>query len=87
MGLKYSFRHLFYGRLFHKDRLYNLLEDMDARITALEEASNSSPATNEETTTGDDTTTGSDTPTEDTPTSGDTTPTEDTTTGGNTTEP
>lgn len=44
MSLRYSFRHLFYGKLFHKDRLYNTLEDLDARITALEESNASAPA-------------------------------------------
>jgi len=42
MGLKYSFRHLFYGRLFHKDRLYKLLEDLDERLTAVEGGDGSS---------------------------------------------
>ena len=37
MGLLYSFRHLFYGKNFHKDRLYKLLEKLDVRITALEQ--------------------------------------------------
>lgn len=37
MGLLYSFRHLFYGENFHKDRLYKLLEKLDVRITALEQ--------------------------------------------------
>ena len=42
MGLRYSFRHLFFGNRFHKERMWNTLEDLDARITALEEA-NSTP--------------------------------------------
>ena len=37
MSLLYSFRHLFYGKKFHKDRLYKLLEKLDGRITALEQ--------------------------------------------------
>lgn len=37
MGLLYSFRHLFYGNKFHKDRLYKLLEKLDLRVTALEQ--------------------------------------------------
>ena len=42
MSLRYRFRHLFYGNKFHKDRMWETLEDLDARITALEE-SNSTP--------------------------------------------
>lgn len=42
MGLKYSFRHLFYGKLFHKDRLYKLLEDLDERLSAVEGGEGSS---------------------------------------------
>lgn len=42
MGLRYSFRHLFFGNRFHKERMWNTLEDLDARITALEEG-NSAP--------------------------------------------
>lgn len=30
MGLRFSFRHLFYGGKLHKDRLYKVLEDLDA---------------------------------------------------------
>lgn len=46
MSLKYRFRHLFYGNRFHKERMWETLEDLDARITALEE-SNSTPSNNE----------------------------------------
>ena len=42
MSLRYKFRHLFFGNKFHKDRMWETLEDLDARITALEE-SNSTP--------------------------------------------
>lgn len=37
MGLKYTFRHLFYAKKIQKERLYKTLEDLDARITALED--------------------------------------------------
>lgn len=30
MGLRFSFRHLFYGGKLHKDRLYKILEDLDS---------------------------------------------------------
>lgn len=30
MGLRFSFRHLFYGGKIHKDRLYKILEDLDS---------------------------------------------------------
>ena len=30
MGLRYSFRHLFYGNKIHKERLYKILEDLDS---------------------------------------------------------
>ena len=36
MGLKYRFRHLFFGNRFHKDRMWETLEDLDARISELE---------------------------------------------------
>lgn len=29
MGLRYTFRHLFYGGEIHKERLYKVLEDLD----------------------------------------------------------
>ena len=41
MSLRYKFRHLFFGNKFHKDRMWETLEDLDARITALEESSSS----------------------------------------------
>lgn len=31
MSLRYSFRHLFYGGKLNKRRLYNILEDLDAK--------------------------------------------------------
>ena len=40
MALKYKFRYLFYGKKFHDDRLYKTLQDLDERITALEEGNN-----------------------------------------------
>ena len=30
MGLRFSFRHLFYGGNIHKERLYKILEDLDS---------------------------------------------------------
>lgn len=36
MGLKYTFRHLFFGNKFHKERMWNTLEDLDNRISELE---------------------------------------------------
>lgn len=30
MGLRFSFRHLFYGGKLHKHRLYKILEDLDS---------------------------------------------------------
>ena len=30
MGLRYSFRHLFFGGKLNKQRLYNILEDLDS---------------------------------------------------------
>lgn len=30
MGLRFSFRHLFYGGKIHKERLYKILEDLDS---------------------------------------------------------
>ena len=30
MGLRFSFRHLFYDGKIHKDRLYKILEDLDS---------------------------------------------------------
>ena len=30
MGLRFSFRHLFYDGKLHKDRLYKILEDLDS---------------------------------------------------------
>lgn len=36
MGLKYKFRHLFFGNKFHKERMWNTLEDLDTRISELE---------------------------------------------------
>ena len=30
MGLRYSFRHLFFGGKLNKRRLYNILEDLDS---------------------------------------------------------
>lgn len=41
MSLRYKFRHLFFGNRFHKDRMWETLEDLDERITALESSSNS----------------------------------------------
>ena len=37
MSLRYSFRQLFYGKRFHKDRLWNILVDFDERLDELEE--------------------------------------------------
>jgi len=52
MGLRYTFRQLFYGNRFHKDRMWKTLEDLDARVTALEGDNSSSessePLENEE---------------------------------------
>lgn len=54
MSLRYKFRHLFFGNKFHKDRMWETLEDLDARITALEESnSTSTPEPSEPS--GDDT--------------------------------
>ena len=36
MGLKYTFRHLFFGNKFHKERMWNTLEDLDTRLSELE---------------------------------------------------
>ena len=36
MGLRYTFRHLFYANRIQKERLYKTLQDLDDRITALE---------------------------------------------------
>ena len=36
MGLKYTFRHLFFGDKFHKERMWNTLEDLDTRLSELE---------------------------------------------------
>lgn len=36
MGLRYTFRHLFFGNKFHKERMWNTLEDLDNRISELE---------------------------------------------------
>ena len=33
MSLRYSFRHLFYGGKIHKERLYKVLQDLDASNT------------------------------------------------------
>lgn len=45
MGLRYSFRHLFFGGKLNKRRLYNILEDLDSAnsgettdITAIKQA-------------------------------------------------
>ena len=49
MGLKYKFRHLFFGNKFHKERMWNTLEDLDERITALESSNSSeTPSTSTE---------------------------------------
>lgn len=46
MSLRYKFRHLFFGNRFHKDRMWETLEDLDERITALEgSSSNETPST------------------------------------------
>lgn len=37
MSLRYKFHHLFFGGKIQKKRLYNVLEDFDERIDALEE--------------------------------------------------
>lgn len=42
MGLKYRFRHLFFGNRFHKDRMWETLEDLDERISELEGGSGTS---------------------------------------------
>lgn len=42
MSLRYKFRHLFFGNRFHKDRMWETLEDLDERITALEGNSDTS---------------------------------------------
>ena len=36
MGLKYTFHHLFFGNKFHKERMWNTLEDLDKRISELD---------------------------------------------------
>lgn len=41
MGLRYTFRQLFYGNRFHKDRMWKTLEELDERVTALEEGNSS----------------------------------------------
>lgn len=52
MGLRYTFRQLFYGNRFHKDRMWKTLEDLDARIAELEGGDSTSepsePLENEE---------------------------------------
>ena len=47
MSLRYKFRHLFFGNKFHKDRMWETLEDLDARITALEESNSTTPEPSE----------------------------------------
>ena len=36
MALKFSFRHLFYGDKFNKQRFYETIKDIDTRLSKLE---------------------------------------------------
>jgi uncharacterized protein YdcH (DUF465 family) len=42
MGLRYTFRQLFYGNRFHKDRMWKTLEELDERISELDGDSSTS---------------------------------------------